>query len=313
MPCFKTPSTRALRGLCAAALILSLAAAATPAHAGPWVKAPGEVYAKLSAGAFEGTGLMDLDGSEIEDPEFQYSNTSFVLYAETGIAPDFGITMALPLLLSTNELSPQERASNNGLGDLELSLQYQVRRRPDEPCPVAASLFVRVPLYEGVIGGETPGTVAGQDFGNGPEARLRQFIPALGDGSIDVAPMLSAGCGFRFVPGWFSLEAGPLFRTEGFGHGFRYAGDLGVFVWPERLGLSVRVDGQERWSQQNDRPTKRFASFSGGAFLRLWEGFSLEASGAWVPGGGVFGQRLQFSRGSELQRSRLCRSIQLGR
>ena len=255
------------------------------AWAGPWVKAPGELYAKVSGGAFRGTGLLDVEGRELEDPEFSYNNTSVNLYLETGLAPRLGLAVNLPVLFSVNEISERERAINNGLGDLDATLQFQVHR--GQACPVALNLAVRVPLYEGIVGeGATPGVSDSNLVGNRPEDRLRRFIPALGDGSTDVSPMLAVGCSLLpLAPGWFSAEAGPQFRSDGFGNGVRYAADVGMFLWPERLGLGVRVDGQERFSGENERPTKRLVSLSSTLFVRLWDGLSLEATGSWVPTG----------------------------
>ena len=72
---------------------------------------------------------------------------------------------------------------------------------------------------------------------------------------------------------------------RGFGNGWIWAADAGIFVWPERVALTARASGQHRFSDDNERPTKSFVALGGGAIVRLPANLALEANASYVPGG----------------------------
>ncbi|MEM1347640.1 MAG: hypothetical protein AAGI01_03725 [Myxococcota bacterium] len=283
--------------LAAASLSLLAALFLTPAvaEAGPWVKSTGELYGKVAVSTFSSADVFDLDG-ELFDPGFTYSNQTYALYAEAGLTKRLALNVNLPVILSVNELSERVRVRNNGLGDLDVSLQAQLYDRGR--CPVSARLTARAPLYPGIVSdGATPGTTGAEPEPGDPQGLAVRFAPALGDGSYDITPAVSFGCGLSPVPGWFGVEVGPNIRLRGFGDGFVYSGDVGVFVWPRRVAVTGRVAGQQRFRSEHERPTKYFVSFAGGLIVNIARGFALEATATWVPIGGFVARGWTYGAG----------------
>ncbi len=277
----RAPHITALAAACALTL------GASSAAAGPWVKGPGEVYAKVAGSAFQGTSLWDVDANQLDAP-FVYSNQALTTYAEVGLLDGLALGLNLPVIVGRNVVEERTTYEQWGAGDLDVFAQGQLFEASG--CALSATLAVRVPLYDGVI---SDGTEPGAVGTSGPE----RFIPALGDGSIDVTPTASAGCSLYPVPVWFGVEVGPNLRTQGFGQGVRYAADVGVWVWPEVVALSARVDGVQRVTDDNARPTKSFVSVSGGATVRVWEGLGLELNGGFVPWGAFVARGWQVGVG----------------
>jgi hypothetical protein len=270
-----------------AALAGALTLAASPALAGPWVKAQGEAYVKVAGSAFQGTSLWDVDANRLDAP-FVYSNQALTTYAEVGVWDGLALGLNLPVVVGRNVVEERTTYEQWGGGDLDLFAQGQLFQAGG--CAGSGALAVRLPLYEGVI---SDGTEPGAVGTSGPE----RFLPALGDGSVDVTPTASLGCSLYPAPVWFGVEAGPNLRTRGFGHGLRYAADLGVWAVPEVLALSARVDGVQRLTDDNDRPTKSFVSVSGGATWRVWNGVGLELNGGFVPWGAFVARGWQVGVG----------------
>jgi hypothetical protein len=265
------------------------------AMAGPWVKEAGDIYVKAAASTFSSDTAYDVNGDQV-DPGFTYSNRSYTLYGEAGLGKRLALTFNLPLLFSVNELSERVRVRNNGLGDLDLGLQAAIWRRG--ACPVSGKLTGRVPLYSGVVSdGSTPGAQGLEPAEDDPQGLAVRFAPALGDGSIDITPTLQAGCSLYPIPAWVSVEAGPQFRLRGFGNGWIWATDAGIFVWPDRVALTARASGQHRFSSDNPRPTKSFVALGGGAIVRLPANLAFEANVSYVPGGAFVAPGWTFGAG----------------
>lgn len=246
------------------------------AAAGPWVKKPGETYLKLAAGTFSSDKVFDLEGELIE-PDYAYSHTAVSVYGEVGIYPSVALNFSAPFLASTNELNERTRYKRWGPGDLDLAVQVSLK---DGACAASVSPGVRLPLYEGTVGeGAEVNTVTQGSTG------VERYTPALGDGSVDLVALGAFGCSLYPFPGWVSVQAGPRFRLQGFGDGVDYAVDGGVFVWPDRLALTARVGGVQRFSGDNDRPTKSYVSAGAGLIANIYAGFALEAGASYIPWG----------------------------
>lgn len=259
----------------AALLILAATLSPTAATAGPWVKEPGKTYLKVAGEVFSGGKTYDLEGQKT-DPAYDYSHRALRLYGELGILPRIGFGFSLPVLHARNVVD-RTKYAKSGLGDLDLWLGVQIHR---DPCAVSGKFRTRVPLYDDILSSDAEPSV--RSPGAAGQAR---YMPALGDGSIDLAPTLAAGCPIPGVGGWVSAEVGPRFRLNGFGHGIEYAADVGAFVWPERLAITARVGGIQTLSQENERPTKSYLSIYGGLYLLIWEGLGLEAGASTIPTG----------------------------
>ena len=262
----------------AAAIVVLLGIALTPltADAGPWVKAPGETYIKTSGSYFASDEVYDVDGNKT-DPSYQYSHKALGIYGELGILPRTALTFNTSFLAAQNKLNDRLRYKRSGPSDLDVGLQFEVL---SSGCAASGSFTVRVPLYEeGVNTDTTSGPLT-----TGSTAENR-YLPALGDGSVDLMPRAHVGCSLHPFPGWFTVMSGPRIRFGGFGEGLDYAASFGAFVWPDRLALTTRVGGTQRFSSDNDSPTKSYVTVSGGTLVKIYRGLSFEAGASYIPVG----------------------------
>jgi len=278
------PTTRLRVGVILAAALICLPAAA---NAGPWVPEPGEGYVKVSAGYFDGDGMFDVEGN-FQEPDFQYTHRSIRAYTEIGLAPHVSITASSSFLGARNTRGNIDYIKR-GFGDVNLTTKVGTTFNA---CAVAGLMRLRVPLYSETISADADATGANQQA----DASDR-FTPALGDGSIDATPTASFGCAIPPISGWASLQAGPTFRSDGFGTSLSYAATIGSFVIPDRLGFQVRAGGVERLERGPDRPTKRYLQFSAGPIVRLFGPISLEASASYIPTGAFVSRGWSASAG----------------
>ncbi len=276
----RRPRRAGLGGLGAIGLVVGLLALAWPsvASAGPWVPEPGEGYLKVSGSYFDATGMYDRSGEQV-DTDYSYRHAGARLYGDIGLAPHLGLSASLPWRRSQNvhrESSAQYIKS--GLGDLDLALQGGTTIGQFALSGVGK---LRVPLYSETISTDSPSPIAL----TAGELERERYIPALGDGSVDMTFLMQAGLSLHPFPGWLTASVGPKLRFQGFGNGLEYAASAGAYLIPERLALSARVSGVERFSGGNERPTKRFMAVSGGPIVRIAGGFALEATGTYLPTG----------------------------
>jgi hypothetical protein len=264
-----------------------LLAGPSVANAGPWVKAPGEAYAKISGSYFSGTGMFDVNG-DFTEPNYEYDHFGLRAYTEIGIFPHVSLTATAPFRRARNARGSVDFIKT-GFGDLDVGAKVGTTF---QSCALAGVVTVRVPLYTETIqpGADATGATQQQD------ARDR-FIPALGDGSYNATTAGSFGCGIPAIEGWASVEAGPTFRSDGFGTSLSYAATIGSFVIPERLGFKLRVGGIERLETDNRRPTKRYLQLSGGPIVRLVGPLSLEATASYIPTGAFVSRGWSVSTG----------------
>lgn len=273
---YRRPTVRALGAAVAFVLVTCLGPAT--ASAGPWVPEPGDGYLKLSGSYFDATGVYDRAGRALET-DYSYSHAAVRAYGEVGLAPHVGLSASVPWMRSQNaDKTSRAKYIKTGLGDLDLALQGGTTIGN---VAVSVAGKVRVPLYSETISAEAPSP---QSLSQQQLARER-YVPALGDGSVDVTARLEAGLSLHPFPGWVTVAAGPKVRFQGFGNGFEYAASAGAYLVPDRLAMTLRASGVERFSGGNERPTKRFFMVSGGPIVRIAGGFSLEATGSYLPSG----------------------------
>ncbi|QDG53808.1 hypothetical protein FIV42_24605 [Persicimonas caeni] len=257
-------------------VVAALLAAPSSAIAGPWVKEPGSSYVKLAGGLFSSDKAFDRQGNLV-DPEYAYSHQAVSAYAEVGVFPSVALQFSVPFLSSTNELNERTRYKRWGAGDLDIGLQIGLM---NEGCAASITPGARIPLYEGTVGADATASTIGSGT-----TGVERYTPALGDGSVDLAATAAFGCSLYPVPAWVTAQAGPRIRLNGFGDGVDYAVDGGIFVWPERLALTARVGGVQRFSDGNERPTKSYLTVGAGALLNVWNGFALEGNASYIPTG----------------------------
>lgn len=267
--------------LCATVLIPATS------RAGPWVQPPGETYTELAASHFRSTGTFTEGGALDSNPPYTYKRWSARLYSEIGLVRHLAVGFNLPFQESRNTVDRLTHYINRGPGDLDVFAQVGTSFGN---CAISGRFNVRVPLYgEGVGEDGSPVTTGG---------RGGRFMPVLGDGSVDLTPTANFGCSTGpMVPGWFGVEVGPNFRFGGFGNGVDYSADFGLYLWPERLALTARAGGVERFSAQNARPTKSFLSVEGGLFANLTDRFGVKAAGGTIPTGAFVARGWRVSLG----------------
>lgn len=257
------------------ALLALLGGWSSEATAGPWVKAPGEAYLKVSGSSFSSDQVVDATGSDAVTP-WVYDNQTVSTYLELGLAPRLGLNLNLPYQTASNTYSNLV-FKQAGLGDLGVGLNFAAI---EGRCPVSLSLNGSIPLYDGVIPSDAE--IAGTTGGSTPEER---YTPMLGDGAYEIQPGVSAGCSLYPIPVWLTASISYGLRTEGFGDGVRSSFGAGGFVWPGRLALVTGVDVVQRFDNRAERPTKSYLSVYGGLLATLGWGLALEASVSHIPGG----------------------------
>lgn len=266
--------------------------ASSAARAGPWVPEPGKGYAKLSGEYFDATGVYDNQGRP-QQPNYEYSHRAFRLYGDVGLAPHLGLSASVPFVIGQNRRTTDEgpvQYIKSGFGDLDLELQAGT-----EFGGLAVSFAgrVRVPLYSETISAGSPNPLRFTES----ELQQRRFLPALGDGSVDITPLVQAGISLYPLPAWLTASVGPKFRLQGFGDGLQYAVGGGGFVIPDRLAFQARVSGVQRFSDDHRRPTKSYIQMSGGPLVRLVGPVSLEATGSYIPTGAFVSKGWSISAG----------------
>lgn len=267
------------------ALIIALfTTVPTTAMGGAWVKKPGNTYAKLAGSYFKSIGVYDTAGDLDSNPPFDYWESTLRLYSETGIVENLSVGFSLPLKQSTYS-TDQRDFQTSGFGDLDLFAKYG---GSIGPCVLSGKLEGRIPLYENTDG-DSSGTVSGQ---------TQTYNPVLGDGSYELTPMAAAGCPISGpISGWTSLEAGPNFRSGGYGNGLAYAGEVGVYVVPGFVALKGAFSGIQRYSAKNEEPTKTYVNTLASAIIHVTDRLNLEMTGSYIPKGYFVSKGYSYSLG----------------
>ena len=128
-------SPRRAAGLAWMALVLAFTA--PDAHAGAWVKQPGETYAKLSGGAFFSDGIFDINGTLVPDPALEYGNAAAYAYLEDIIRAELGalfpgqkVVSAAAFRISRDaEMELDDEGGGNYLENLEGELRKRRQAR----------------------------------------------------------------------------------------------------------------------------------------------------------------------------------------
>ena len=198
--------------------------AAVPASAGPWVRDVGSGFAKVGTTRFQSS--QGFDGQEVSG--LTYRSQSLDTYVELGLGRGIQFVGSLPYMAASNTGSGDAAWRHSWTGDLRLEIDGKLHRSK----PFAWGVELRVPTYRDPVDyseakGIDPGLLSavGTNF------------PQLGDTNLDVT--LKGMAGVSFSRGWFTAEAGPRFRSEGFAHGAYGALSLGVWAIPDTLGVNL--------------------------------------------------------------------------
>ena len=197
---------------------------------GPWPKAKGTYYMKLS----EWVLVFDqhyTDNGKL-DPNITTGIYNTFLYGEFGLTDRltatfngnlFGRnTMNNVLSATTNDVLIKGEAYN-GLGDIDLGIKYGLTQ-PGAKIPIAASVILGLPT----------GATGKGEFGN----------LATGDGEFNQQIQVDAGSGFALGKnsGYLSCYTAINNRTNGFSEEFRFGAEFGVGVLNNKLWLNSKLN-----------------------------------------------------------------------
>lgn len=248
------------------------------AHAGPWSKGLGGVYAKLGTSFFLANGFVDTAGNFQDNVTYFGATTS--LYFEVGLFKGLQIQGSLPYLIANNTYKDGATFTQGSFGDGLLGLQYQL----PIPGPFVLALVanVKLPMYDLNRLGRTERI--------GPTNAL--LFPAQGDGQVDLDFWVSFGGSIPGLPIYMFLDVGYRHRTEAtfvddtsppaslqgrtFVDSLVFFGQFGWTVWPKQgmilqlnvqgtIPLAFEIDGV------NEQFTKGLVNIGLGVYLPIYK------------------------------------------
>ncbi len=238
----------------ACAALTALLGGSAPAHAGPWVHAPGDGYLKTALGVFRANdGVADGQATGLA-----YQTTTLSLYGEVGLPGRLQFTTYVPFVFGTNE-SPNSavRYNHSAFGDVAFALDHA----PIRNFPFTFGVEVKVPTYR-----DPSQLTSARGISDDVYDPIK--FPVLGDNNVDVTPRVQLGYGFRRIPGWTQLDIGyrwrgcrqhSVGRCEDLRDGLALAGSVGVWVWPQRVAAEIYAKASLPLQPESDRtvPTER--------------------------------------------------------
>jgi len=244
--------------------LLVLALFPTVATAGPWVRDAGSGFAKIGTTRFiSDNGFVDGEATGLA-----YQSQSVDTYVEVGLGRGIQVVGSLPFVAASNQASGDVAWRHAWTGDLRLEIDG--RLHPSKP--FAWGVELRVPTYRDPF---AYGKARNMET-NLLEATATNF-PQLGDTNLDVTVKGMAGLSFK--RGWFTAEAGPRFRTEGFASGAYGSMSLGLWALPDTIGVSLYSNANVNlWGGDPDIPSREITYVQGAVFAT-----GLDA----IPGAGI--------------------------
>jgi hypothetical protein len=197
---------------------------------GPWTKAKGKYYLKLSEWGLKFDSHYT-DTGQI-DPNITTGIYNTFLYAEYGLTDRF-TTIFNGNLFSRNVMNNQRSQTTNeivingdalnSVGDMELGLKYSLSK-PGAKIPMAISVQLGIPT--GVTGKGEFGTLQ------------------TGDGEFNQMVQFDIGSGFNIKSSncYFSAYAALNNRTNGFSEEYRTGAELGIELLQNKLWLSTKLN-----------------------------------------------------------------------
>ncbi|MFU8806508.1 MAG: hypothetical protein ACNA8W_22040 [Bradymonadaceae bacterium] len=244
--------------------LLTITVIAPPVLAGPWTKDKGEFYAKVGEGTYLASAFRNADGETVEGSEY-LSMTTFA-YGEVGLLDGLHVQGYIPLLYARNRVE-RGTYTDFGLGDASLGIQASPLKLA---IPTSIRLDAKIPLY-----GAPP---------VGPGA---QFVPARGDGQIDLTTWLSTGAGTATY--YFYADIGYQHRTTWsfdpgvvgpFSDGFVFQAQVGYSLFGQAI-LAIGTGGVLPLEQ--DTTSKGYVTVGPSLFYPVSDTIALEAAGYGTP------------------------------
>lgn len=276
---------RHLAGLLAALLLPSVALA------GPWTKNFGEAYAKLGADYYVPLSYYD----PALDNAGTFFGQTYSAYAEVGVLPWHPVQLGvlIPYQISRLSFEPDTgfapglaRATTARFGDLRATLQVAILHSTVQ---LAAACEVKVPMYHN--------DTVGDGFG----AWADRF-PRVGDGQVDVTPMVLIGGSIPKSPVWLEGTVGYRVRTEAFigwdidavlVDSVVFRATIGAHV--DRAYIMVQLDGNKNVAV--DEVSREGVALGPALLLDLYKGLAWELRFAGEPWARNGSQGLSFGTG----------------
>lgn len=270
---------------CCVVAAVSAAWLAVPseAAAGPWTRAPGRWYAKLSQGLFVADGFRDASGEFISDSTYRGYTTA--AYGEIGLVDDLQVQFYLPYVIGVNDFDSdsQLRASApcpNGrlaestrrrtMGDALIGGQWTT---PWLSTPHAVRVNAQVPLYDATEPGGSCGVLFAQP----------------GDGQLDLDLWFSLGDSFDRGRFYAFGELGHRFRTEiflGGNTGQTFADTLMAFGqagWQFSEGRFLMLNLNLLVPYEADAASRGFLTLGPALYWGVANGFAVELAVDFTP------------------------------
>ena len=277
-----------LRYLALPVVLLLVALAPIPAHAGGWVQELYALYAKLTYGTYSGKTVYRCDGGKNNatyNPPFivgdyPIAERSLFFYAEYGMTEDLTLvgSAALKRVIIT---SPVERKQVQGWGDIALGGRYRLATFDQHVISASAAVTI-------------------------PTGYSRDLTPPLGSGNLSLEMAGNYGISLYPLPAYATATAGYRFRTAIFPSGLQndgrefapdYADEmftdieagytLGDRVLVHAVGralFSTRTDNND-FDVEHPPETQRYIKVGGGVILRAYEGIALSVDAFVTPYG----------------------------
>jgi hypothetical protein len=245
------------------AIVIAIAAPASPAAAGPWTPEPGDGYLKLWLKYLVGFDYRAGDGSTYG---YGFYNELFLnAYGEVGLAPGLAAYAHWPFVQTFVLQDPTPYAGgihdHTVVGDPTLGLRWRFLRIGRFVSAIEAG--VRFPFAPG---GEQQPMVAGASSGYRTIGALR-----VGTGVWDFPASLSIGYGWDAF--YLAASGGWVARTDDFDHVLTWSAEGGG-TFSSGLSLRARVVGWH--SVGNGDPRRYHESPSGIGSGTSYIGFAIE-------------------------------------
>ncbi len=232
-----------------------------------WVKPKGELYSKLSLGAFASSKYYNLNGDLLNTAQFR--QLSLGLYGE------YGLTDRIDVIINWSSFKAQGFETTStvaGIGDLGLGIKYGVLKGV---VPVSVTIMPDLPIG------------ARNLFAQNKEIAFERINLPTGDGEFNLHTTVAASYGFGSLPFYLNLFGDYNFRTGFAGNDFRDQWTAGLeFGWQFHPDFWIKGDIQVQETigmptQLTDFIRSDGTSFTGygfGLFYKLNDNWGLDVN-----------------------------------
>lgn len=207
-------------------LLLALGAQGSPAHAGPWIPAPGEYYSELSGFRGVADTYYDAEGARFVMPGGTvFERRSLGTMTELGWKRRMSFIISAPVVSLTHRIEDFHR-TQTGLADILVGFRYALANGP-------SALSIEAD-WQAPLGYEANDR---RELGATPDS-----IPSLGSGRQEATAWLLIGSRTPMVSGFMQAGVGYRYRERELADQVALSADVGVWVGGSWL-ISGRYTG----------------------------------------------------------------------